>query len=145
MNRIILLLAVILILFITGCRTGEYRFDLEIYEQMPALLEADEALARKIFKNEDGTLMVSFEKGEMFINLAYRLDPGSRQGVVSSAFQIFHDQYINHPDVRKQDGSFIRESIRIRGFVDEVELYVIRWDLGDEAPDLENVRDASYI
>lgn len=145
MNRIILLLAAILILLIPGCRTGEYQFDLEIYEQMPALLEADEDLARKIFRNEDGTLLVTFEKGEMYLNIAYGLDPGSRQSVTSNAFQIFHDQYINHPDARKQDGSFRRESIRVRGFVDDTELYVIRWDLGDEAPDLENVRDASYI
>jgi len=144
MRKIFLLVIAILVVASIGCRTGEYKFDLEIYEQMPALLEANEDIASKIRRNDDGTLDVTYEKGEMFIRLAYQLDPNTQQKVVSQAFEIFHDQYINHPEARNKEGKFRRQSIRARGFVDDIELYVVRWDLADPEPDLESDRYASY-
>jgi hypothetical protein len=144
MKRILLLGIAIAVLLAAGCRTGEYRFDTEIYAAMPALIEANPDLASKFARNEDGTLGITFEKGEMYCKFAYGLDPNTQMNALSDAFQIFHDQYINREDTRWKDGTFRRESIRVRGLVDDTELYVVRWDLADAEPDLESSRQASY-
>ncbi len=145
MKRFAFVFPAILVLVLGGCRTGEFRFDHEIYSAMPALLGADEGIVANTAQNEDGTLSVTFEKGEMYVRLAHGTNAARRMVTISDALLIFHDQYISHPDVKRNDGGYRRESIRIRGFIDETELYVIRWDLGEDMPDVESNRDSNYF
>jgi len=133
------------LIFLIGCRTGEYRLDLKIYETMPGLLAADPELAARLFKNEDGSIKVEFEKGEMFLYLALGLDEDTRMQAASDAFEIFHEQYMNNPDNRKKDGTFWREVIRLRGFVEDTELYVLEWDLSEEKPTVKSNRYGFFI
>jgi hypothetical protein len=145
LNRIVILAAIIGLLFIVGCRTGEYNVDKRIYAEMPALLTADPDIAENIFYNEDGTPKVTFEKGEMFLWLAYGLDEDTRRNVVSDALTIFHDQYMNAEDNKKKNGTYYREVIGIRGYVEDTELYVIVWDLNEPNPDITNDRYGNFI
>jgi hypothetical protein len=140
----IIVLGIVLV-FLAGCRTGEYRIDREVYAAMPGLLAADTELADGLFKNEDGSIKVEFEKGEMFLYLALGLDEDTRMQTASDAFVIFHDQYVNNPDNRRKDGTFIRKVIRLRGFVEDTELYVIEWDLSEDNPNVISNRYGYFI
>jgi hypothetical protein len=145
MKRLILVsLAVVLTAF-AGCRTGNYKFDKDIYAAMPGLLMADPDVKAKIAYNEDGTPKVTFDKGEMFLTLADRLDEDTRNIIAGKAFQIFHDQYINDPAVKKPDGSYRRDKIGLRIFVGDTELYVLEWKLGEEKPQVISNRYGYFI
>ena len=145
MKKICLLFCGILILFSTGCRTGEYKFDHVIYAATPALLQADEKLKGKLFINEDGSVKVSFEKGVMSVWFAYKLDESTRMVACGDAFRIFHDQYINNPDVKKKDGKWRREKIGCKGYVEDTELYVLEWDLNAPKPTVTSNRYGNFI
>ncbi len=146
MLRKIAILAIgVAVLMIAGCRTGEYKADLEIYERMPSILAADPELQGKLMLNDDGTPKVEFEKGEMFLYLALGLDEGTRKEAVSRAFELFHQQYMESETNRRKDGTFYRKVIHIRGFVEDTELYVIEWDLSEENPNLISDRYGYFI
>jgi len=144
-KRLILAGLMTLLVISVGCRTGDYKYDREIYERMKQILASDPQIKDKIAYNEDGTPMVTFKKGEMYLNVALGLDEGTRQQVVSRALELFHEQYINHPDIKKKDGTYKREKIFIHGFVEDVELYVIEWKLGDPHPNLISDRHGNFI
>ncbi len=133
------------ILFLLGCRTGEYNVDLKIYEEMPGILAADPELTDMLGKNEDGSVQVEFEKGEMFLWFAYCLDESTRQNVAGRALDHFHTQYLEHPDNRRKDQTFYREKILLRGFIDDVELYVIEWDLDMDHPNVVSNRHGNFM
>jgi len=143
--RITLITVLIGLLFVIGCRTGEYKVDLEIYERMPGLLTADPDIADNLFYNEDGSLKVLFEKGEMHLWLAFGLDEQTRMQVISDALMIFHEQYMNDPLNKRKDDTYYRELIFIKGFVEDTELYVIQWDLNDENPDITSNRFGNFM
>lgn len=131
-----------------GCRTGEYKVDLLIYQEMPALLAADTELASNIAKNPDGSLMVTFEKGTMYLYLRTGSDMNEekRQVAASDAFVIFHQAYMNHPENLKKDGTtYYRQKIYIHTFVEDTELYIIEWELGKENPEVTNDRSGNYM
>jgi len=128
-----------------GCRTGEYKADLEIYERMPGILAADPELENMLFLNEDGSVKVLFEKGEMHLWTAYGLDESTRQRVVGRAFELFHNEYINSTLNKRNDGSYYRQKIIFRGFIDDTELYVIEWDLDEENPNVVSNRVGNFM
>ncbi|MCK4720614.1 hypothetical protein KAU08_08140 [bacterium] len=146
-KKIILGVLFIGMVILTGCRTGEYNVDLEIYEEMPALLAANEELAADLAKNEDGTIMVEFEKGEMFLHLraGRDMDEGARNIATQTAFQIFHQQYLDHEDNLRGDGTFYRKLIVVRGFVEDTELYILEWNMNDEEPKVRSNRFGNYM
>jgi hypothetical protein len=146
-KKIILGVLFIGMVILTGCRTGEYNVDLVIYEEMPALLAANEELAADLVKNEDGTIMVEFEKGEMFLHLraGRDMDEGARNIATQTAFQIFHQQYLDHEDNLRGDGTFYRKLIVVRGFVEDTELYVLEWNMNDEEPKVRSNRFGNYM
>jgi hypothetical protein len=146
-NRILLIGFFIGMTLLMGCRTGEYNVDLAIYQEMPALLAADTALADIIAKNPDGSLMVTFEKGEMSLHLRAGSDMNEekRQVATSDAFVVFHQAYLNHPENVKKDGTFYRQKIYIHTFVDTTELYILEWDLGEPDPHVTNDRSGNYM
>src|SRR3990170_2415260 len=101
--RIMLLSLAVLILFAAGCRTGEYKGDLEIYEAMPALLEQNPDIVKNMARNEDGSLRVEFEKGEMrlWMREGSDMDVSARMETTSDAFELFHAQYMQSEKVKK--------------------------------------------
>jgi hypothetical protein len=144
--RILLIGLAMLLVAVAGChRTGNYKFDDPIYAAMPGILAADPEIGQKLAYNPDGTVNVRFDKGEMFLTLANGLDQGARMQIVSKAFVIFHDQYMNSPDVRKQDGTFKRAKIAMRGFVGDTELYVMEWKLTEARPIVISSREGNYM
>jgi hypothetical protein len=145
MKRIMIFVFIVLVAVTTGCRTGNYKFDEEIYAKMPDLLKNDPQISQKIAYNQDGSPIVSFDKGTMFITMADGLDQGTRQQIVSRAIEIFHQQYLDSPDAKKQDGSFRRDKIYLHGLVGETELYIIEWKLGAPAPLVTNNREGNYM
>lgn len=146
-KKIILTVLFIGMVILAGCRTGEYNVDLKIYEEMPALLAANEELAANLAKNEDGTIMVEFEKGEMFLHLRMGrdMDEGTRNLATQTAFEIFHQQYLDHEDNLRGDGSFYRKLILVRGFVEDTELYILEWNMNDESPKVRSNRFGNYM
>ena len=145
MKRLILVSLAILLAVLAGCRTGNFKFDKDIYAAMPGLLMADPDIKDGIAYNQDGTPKVTFDKGEMSLTLKDGLDEGSRQKVVGKAFQIFHDQYMNNAAAKKPDGSLRRDKIGFHGFVGDTELYVLDWKLGDEKPQVISNRYGNFI
>lgn len=146
-KKIILAVLFIGMVTLAGCRTGEYNVDLVIYEKMPALLAANAELAADLAKNEDGTIMVEFEKGEMFLYLrtGRDMDEGARNMATQTAFEIFHQQYMDDEDNLRGDGTFYRKLIIVRGFVEDTELYILEWNLNDEAPKVRSNRFGNYM
>ncbi|HEX9745695.1 MAG TPA: hypothetical protein VGB30_09735 [bacterium] len=162
--RIILAGLAAILLFSAGCRTGNYQYDKDIYARMPDLLMNDPELQGKMFIHQEGETVefddkgqpkipeglagspaVAFDQGEMSLWFAYKLDPGARRMAASRAFEIFHEQYMNNPDVRKSDGTFKREKIYFRGYIDDIELYVIEWTLGRDDPTVLNDREGNFV
>ena len=145
-KRYLLLGMAALVAFSAGCRTGNYKFDYDIYAKMPGVLAAEPTLKDMIATNPDGSLMVTFDKGEMFVTVANGKDESTRKNVVSMAFELFHREYMNSPDVKRPDGTYRREKILIHGFVENVELYIIEWQLGEnEEPNLLNDRSGNFM
>jgi len=144
--RILLALASITFLFFAGCRTGEYKADLEIYEIMPQLL-AESETAHNFAMNEDGSVKVEFEHGVMFLWLktGSTMDEVARMEAASKALEIFHEQYMNSETNRKNDGSMYREMIGLKAYVDDVELYVIEWSLDEERPSVISNRAGNFF
>jgi hypothetical protein len=145
-TRITLAIIAILLLATVGCRTGEHNtVDLPIYERMPGLLTAEPELQGKLLTDEAGNIVVEFEKGTMFLHLALGMDPITGKEAISMAFQIFHDQYMNTPENIKKDGSFRREIIFMKAYIEETELYVIEWDLAEDNPNVKNDRYGNFV
>ena len=136
----------ILLLLIAGCRSGEYTVDLEIYEEMPALLAAGPS-ANDMARNDDGSIKVEFDKGWMLLSLreGRDMDEDARNKAVSDALEIFHQRYLDSPHNRKKDGSFFRKVIGVKGFVGDIELYVIEWDLSLDHPNVLNNRAGNFF
>lgn len=143
-NIYMLFLAIILI-SINGCRTGEFKFDHEIYSVVPSLITANPDLAQKIAYNEDGSPKVSFEKGTIFISFAHGLDEDTRMKAAGEVFNIFHNEYIKRDDIKKKDGTYKRDKIFLKGYVDDVELYVIEWKLGNPKPSVVSNRYGNFM
>src|SRR3990172_8833120 len=109
--RISLAVLSIVLLFSVGCRTGEYKFDHEIYAAMPGIIAAEPFFQGKIYYHEPdstpeldekgnqiiagqpGEYALEFDKGSMLLWFAYGVDPDTRQKVASKAFDLFHEQY----------------------------------------------------
>lgn len=146
-KKIILTVLLIGMVILAGCRTGEYNVDIMIYEEMPALLAANEELAADLAKNEDGTIMVEFDKGEMFLHLRTGSDmsEGARNMATQTALEIFHQQYLDHEENLRGDGSFYRKLIVVRAFVEDIELYVLEWNMNDEGPRVRSNRFGNYM
>jgi hypothetical protein len=145
-KRCLLLGLAALIALSTGCRTGNYKFDYDIYAKMPGVLAAEPTLKDMIATNPDGSLMVTFDKGEMFMTVANGKDESTRKNAVSKAFELFHQEYMNSPDVKRPDGTYRREKVLIHGFVEDVELYIIEWKLDPTAePNLLNDRSGNFM
>lgn len=146
-TRICLGILAIAIVFSAGCRTGEYKVDLDIYKQMPGVLVAEPSLPDYLAKNEDGSIKVSFEKGEMFLWLrtGSSMDEDTRKKVVSKALELFHQQYMDNPDNRRGNGTFFRQKVVVRGYVEDIELYIVEWDMSLEHPNMVKDRSANYI
>ena len=146
-QRILLFILAILILTVAGCRSGEFKADLEIYEAMPGLLEEYPAVTADLARNEDGTLKVYFEKGEMHIwfRAGRDMDVVSRQEAASTAFEIFHAAYMQSEVNKRAKGGFYREKIFLRGFMEDIELYVIEWGLEDENPNVISNREGNFF
>jgi hypothetical protein len=144
--RVLLALVSITILFVAGCRTGEYRADQEIYERMPQLLAESES-ANNYARNEDGSIKVEFDKGTMLIWLrtGSDMDEVAREKAASDALEIFHEQYMNSETNRHKDGSMYRKTIGMKAYVEDVELYVFEWDLDEENPVLTNNRAGNFF
>lgn len=143
--KITLALFSVLILSISGCRTGEFPFDKGIYDSMQGLLQADELTNKNIFKNEDGSMKIECEKGEIRVWLAFGLDPDSRMQTVGRAFEIFHEQYMKTETNKKPDGTFRREIITCRGLVEDTELYVLSWIMSEPDPKVDSNRDGNFM
>jgi len=135
----------LLILAAVGCRTGEYKFDLEIYKKMPDILKAEPTLAGEVATNPDGSVKVRFEKGTMYLTLADRKDENTRMTASTKAFELFHNLYLADPTAKKPDGTFRRDKIFFKGFVGETELYVVEWNLGEKQPNVISNRSGNYM
>ena len=145
--RIMLLSLAVLILFTAGCRTGEYKGDLEIYEAMPALLEQNPDIVKNLARNEDGSLRIELEKGEMrlWMREGVDMDVSARMETTSDAFEVFHAQYMQSEKVKKENGEFYREKITLKSYVDDIELYVLEWDLKSADPNVLNNREGNFF
>lgn len=145
-NRVLFLAVAVMVILSVGCRTGNYRFDEEIYAKMPGVLAAEPTLTGMLATNPDGSINVTFDKGEMFLTIANGLDESTRKNAVSKAFELFHNEYMNNPDAKKPDGTYRREKILIHGFVEDIELYIIEWMLAPNAePNLLNDRSGNFM
>lgn len=146
-KRFLLFILVLGVVFTGGCRTGEYNVDLLIYEEMPALLAANETLVNLLEKNEDGSLKVEFEKGEMFLHIRTGSDMHVtvRQEATQAAFEIFHQAYMGREENLRKDETFYRQKIYVHGFVEDTELYVLEWDLNEAEPNVLDNREANYM
>ena len=144
--RIILLSLAVGILFVSGCRTGEYNVDLEIYEAMPGLIEQFPEVTADLAHNEDGSLRIMFEQGEMHLwfRAGRDMDVVSRQEAASAAFEIFHAQYMSNDKNKKGESGLYREIIYLKGYLDEIELYVIEWDLTQPDPNVKSNREGNF-
>ena len=148
MKRKLLIIGIFLgIVFLAGCRTGEYKVDLLIYEEMPALLAANEQLASNLEKDENGNLRVEFEKGTMYLYLRAGSDMNEerRQVAASDALVIFHQAYMDHPENLREKGGFFRETIYSKTYVEDIELYVMEWDMDTEDPEVTNNRSGNFF
>ena len=144
--RVLFLAVAVMVILSVGCRTGNYRFDEEIYAKMPGVLAAEPTLKGKLATNPDGSVMVTFDKGEMFLTVANGLDESTRKNVISKAFELYHSEYMNNPDAKKPDGTYRREKILIHGFVEENEQYVLEWNLAPNAePNVLNDRSGNFM
>jgi hypothetical protein len=144
-RHITLALSILLVFVCAGCRTGEYPVDHEIYSAMPGVIAQHPELAAQIAKNEDGSLKMTFEKGVMSIWVELGLDEDSRRTIVSNALQLFHEQYMTNPNNKKENGSWVREVIGCKGYVEDTELYVIEWNLNEERPNVTNDRYGNFV
>jgi len=135
------------VLLIAGCRTGEWNADIEIYEAMPGLLEEYPAVTADLDRNEDGTLNIYFEKGEMHIwfRAGRDMDVVSRQEAASTAFEIFHAAYMQSELNKRGNGELYRKKIFLRGFMEDIELYVLEWALDKENPNVLSNREGNFF